>query len=63
MNKLISEQMDIDVIVDDPSMDGPSDSVPEPMTDDYDIFLENIISYSQLMSHMSINTSVGTSGT
>jgi hypothetical protein len=41
---------DIDVTVDDPPMDGPPDSVSEPMTDDYDIFQGYVISYSQLMS-------------
>jgi hypothetical protein len=54
---------DIDVTIDDPPTDGLPDPIPKPMTDDYDIFQGDIISYSQLMSQMSIDPSVGTFNT
>jgi hypothetical protein len=44
-------------------MDDPPNPVPKPMTDDYDIFQGDVMLYSHLMCQMSINVSVGTSGT
>jgi hypothetical protein len=52
---------DIDVTADFSPTDGSPDMVPEPMTDDYNIFQRDIILYSQLMSQMTIDQSVGTS--
>jgi hypothetical protein len=54
---------DIDITADDPQTDDPPDSVREPMTDDYDIFQGDVMSYSQLMSQMSIDSSTDTSST
>jgi hypothetical protein len=54
---------DIDVTIDDPLSDVPPDPIPEPSTDDYDIFQRVVMSYSQFMNQMSIDPSVGTSGT
>jgi hypothetical protein len=53
---------DIDIFVDDPPNDCPPDPASEPMIDDFDIFQRNIMSYSQLMSQMTLNLSVGTTG-
>jgi hypothetical protein len=54
---------DIAITVDDPLMDGSPDPLPKPTTDDYDRFQGDMMLYSQLMSQMSIDPSVGTSGT
>jgi hypothetical protein len=39
---------DIDIFADDLPIDGLPDPAPEPMTDDFDIFHENLMSYSKL---------------
>jgi hypothetical protein len=54
---------DIDISVDDRPISGPPDPTPEPTTDEFDLFQGDFISYSQLMSQMSLDPGVGTSGT
>jgi hypothetical protein len=46
-----------------PRTDDPPDLAPEPMTNDFDIFHENVKSYFQLLSQMTIDPSVNTFGT
>jgi hypothetical protein len=52
----------IDIFVVDILTDDPPDSAPEPTTDDFDIFQGDFTSYSQLMSQMTLDPSVDTSG-
>jgi hypothetical protein len=52
---------DINVSTDDPPMDVPPDPVPSPTTNEFVIFQRDVMSYSQLMSQMIIDPSVGTS--
>jgi hypothetical protein len=54
---------DIDISAADSLTDGPPDPTPEPMTDDFNIFQEDFMSYSQLMGQMTLDPSVGTSCT
>jgi hypothetical protein len=54
---------DIDISADDRSISGPPDPAPEPTTDEFDLFQGDSISYSQLMSQMSLDPGAGTSGT
>jgi hypothetical protein len=54
---------DIDIFIDDPPTNGPSNPTSEPTTDDFDIFQGDIISYSQLMSQMTLDPSADTFGT
>jgi hypothetical protein len=54
---------DIDISADDRPMGGPPNSVPEPTTDEFDLFQKDFMSYSQLMRQMSLDPDAGTSGT
>jgi hypothetical protein len=54
---------DIDISADDRPMGGPPDPTPEPTTDEFDLFQGDFMSYSQLMSQMSLDLGAGTSGT
>jgi hypothetical protein len=42
---------------------GPPDPTPEPTTDEFKLFQGDFISYTQLMSQMTLNPGAGTSGT
>jgi hypothetical protein len=61
--QVLMDSEDIDISVDDSSTDGPPVPMPEPMTDDFDIFQGDFISYSQLMSQMTLDPDAGTFGT
>jgi hypothetical protein len=54
---------DIDISPDDPPTDDPPNPTSEPMTGDFDIFQEDVMSYFHLMSQMTLDPNVGTSGT
>jgi hypothetical protein len=54
---------DIDFFADNRSISGPPDPALEPTTDEFDLFQGDFISYSQLMSQMSLDSCAGTSGT
>jgi hypothetical protein len=53
----------IDIFVDDSPTDDPPSLVLELMTDDFDIFQRDVMSYSQVMSQMTLDPSADTSGT
>jgi hypothetical protein len=54
---------DIDIYVVDPPTNGPPVPTPELTTDDFDIFQGVFTSYSQQMNQMTLDQSIGTSGT
>jgi hypothetical protein len=54
---------DIDISADDRPISGPPDPAPEPTTDEFDLFPEDFMLYSRLISQMSLDSGVGTSGT
>jgi hypothetical protein len=54
---------DIDISVADRPTHGPPDPASELTTDEFDLFQGDFISYSQLMSQMSLDPSVRTFGT
>jgi hypothetical protein len=56
-----SEVIDISV-TDRPTQD-PHDSAPEPTNDEFDLFQGDFTSYSQLISQMTLDPGVVTSGT
>jgi hypothetical protein len=54
---------DIDISIADRPTHGPSNPASEPTTDEFDLFQGDFMSYSQLMSQMSLDPGIGTSGT
>jgi hypothetical protein len=54
---------DIDISATDRPTHGPPDPAPEPTTDEFDLFQGDFISYSQLMSQMSLDLGARTFGT
>jgi hypothetical protein len=53
----------IDISADDRPMSGPPNPASEPTTDEFDLFQGDFMSYSQLMSQMSLDPGVETSST
>jgi hypothetical protein len=53
----------IDISANDPLIDGPPVPALEPTTNDVDIFQGHAMSYSWLMSQITLDPSAGTSGT
>jgi hypothetical protein len=53
----------IEIFVDDSPTDDPPSLMLELMTDDFDIFQRDVMSYSQVMSQMTLDPSADTSGT
>jgi hypothetical protein len=54
---------DIDISADDRPISGTPNPRPEPTTDEFDFFQGDFMSYSQLMSQMSLDPGAGTFGT
>jgi hypothetical protein len=60
---LLIDPEDIDISAADCPTHDPPDPVPEPTTNEFGLFQGDFILYSQLMSHMTLDPGVRTSGT